>query len=70
MTEKMSADFLTGRGRGTRDEKNWKAKFLPSQNLSANREVGKSASRKGNGQRTKFSPNEFGAQEISSSTTG
>jgi len=31
-----------------------------SRNLSANREVGKSASRKGNGQRTKFSPNLFG----------
>jgi hypothetical protein len=36
-------------GRGARGEKNGRAMLLPSQNLSANREVGKSAGREGNG---------------------
>jgi hypothetical protein len=34
---------------GARGEKNGRAMLLPSQNLSANREVGKSAGREGNG---------------------
>jgi len=47
MTQELSADPKRDEGRGTRDEKNGRARLLPSQIFSANREVGKSASREG-----------------------
>jgi len=61
MMQNLSADF-SRRNYG-------RARLLPSQNLSASREIGKSAGRDimGSpvGSPSKFSPNEFGAQKKS-----
>jgi len=47
MTKKLSAELERDMGQGTRDKGKWEGKAPAEPELSANREVGKSAGRKG-----------------------